>query len=90
MIEDKSIKDLVADYIDGLDRKGYHSAWAKAAGDLADKTELSRVERGIIYVRTKGSPAMNLLMLRKRKILKAFNDEVPDAGARDIRTDGFY
>ncbi len=91
MVEDKCIKDLVADYINSIGSAGsYHAAWKEASGELSSMTELSRIDRGIIYVKAKGSPASNLLMLKKRKILKAINTLIPDLNAKDIKVERFF
>ncbi len=84
----KDIKNLVSEYISGLeniDSVRYHRAWPLIAGpSLRRTTEFRSFENGKIYVHVRGASARNLLMLEKGRILKDFNMRFPDARAEDI------
>ena len=86
-IEEKSIGELINIYIKGIDSiKGYHSAWPGIAGP-----QLARLtEEGVLYIRARGSAASNLVMLRKRAIINAFNDAFPDDKVSRIKVEMIY
>ena len=91
-IEEKSIGELINIYIKGIDSiKGYHSAWPGIAGpQLARLTEFDKAEEGVLYIRARGSAASNLVMLRKRAIINAFNDAFPDDKVSRIKVEMIY
>ena len=91
-IEVKTISELVNDYVKGLDDvKNYHSVWPDIAGEqLARLTDFDRIENGVLYVKAKGSAASNLVVLRKRFIIYAFNRMFPEDKVSSIKVEVVY
>lgn len=91
-IEEKSISRLINDYIEGIDSiKGYHSLWPDIAGpQLSRLTEFDKASDGVLYIRAKGSAASNLVYLRKRNIISAFNASFPEDKVSKIKVEVVY
>ncbi len=82
IIKEFSKKDSVSDKLRSYEVVG---EWEKIVGEpIARNTEISRVENGILYVRSASSAWRNELVFMKPAILKKIADEYPDSGVHDI------
>ena len=57
---------------------------------LARLTDFDRIENGVLYVKAKGSAASNLVVLRKRSIIYAFNRMFPEDKVSSIKVEVVY
>jgi len=59
--------------------------WEKIVGEaIGKKTEISRIENGILYVKTATPAWRNELVFMKPKIIKKIKENYPDSGVEDI------
>ena len=62
-----------------------YKAWAMISGpQLSAVTELKNIKDGVLKVYSLSSSAKNLLLLRKTKIIKSYNEMYPNLNIVDI------
>lgn len=81
------IKEFVRDETVSSKLKAYQVVgdWEKIVGSLISRnTEISRIENGILYVRTSNSTWRNELVFMKPMIMRKVKENYPDSGVDDI------
>lgn len=63
-----------------------HQAWSSAVGPAIDKlTQVSNVRRGVLQVTVSNSIVAQELGFQKQSLVNRLQNELPDAGIRDLR-----
>ena len=88
-IDDHTLRKDIDNYFDTykIDKSKAlaYKAWAMISGpQLSSVTELRSIKNGVLKVYTLSSSAKNLLLLRKNKIIKGYNDMYPKLNIVDL------
>lgn len=82
LIDEFTRQDGIADKLQAYNVVG---EWETIVGEVIGRnTEISRIENGTLYVRTKNSAWRNELIFMKPAILKKIRDNYPGSGVDDI------
>ncbi len=91
MSEPRSLADIIKEFTQDENVSSRLRAyqvvgdWEKIVGTLiARNTEISRIENGILFVKTSNSTWRNELVFMKQAIMRKIRDNYPDSGIDDI------